>query len=883
MHLSKNRTTAATIATFLVLSIAVSLAFPVANAHSPPWSIPTWTYCTVSPNPIGVNQQALVIFWLSNYPITAQGAFGDRWTFTVEVTKPDGSKETLGPYKSDPVGGSYASYTPTQVGTYKFVAKFAGHTYTGQPLNPAYSTTAQAGYAYWNDTMQPSESEPYYLTVTEAQVQPYEETPLPEGFWTRPINGINRNWYLVASNWLSGAAQQYPIGGAGGTTTPYAYGSAPESPHIMWTRQYWDGGIMDYRYSSYQYYTGLSYEGYGLTPPIILNGRLYYNVNVNPRFGWYCVDLYTGETLFFHNTTGPVTGITYSGFDSTGAISGEALAFGQIYNYESPNQHGGFPYLWSTGNVGGLTGTDTSVWMMFDAFTGNYICSIGNTTQTERRGTRTITTGATGTAVYGKDGSILRYNIVNLGTTTPDYYLQVWNTSRALWVRQWTTNTWWMWRPYLNWTADGRNGFSLNASIPAVQGSIYAVRENEYIIGGTQGQNDERGIIQGNLWALNLKPAADGSITPTLLWNITFTPPLSANYTTLQSTAFAYHTMRLRGVYPEYGVFEFTQDWTRERYIYSLSTGQLLWKSEPELQWNMYGMNSVAYDGKLFGYGYSGQLIAYNITTGKILWNWTSGQRGFETWYENAPLSLACIADGKIYLYSSEHSPSVPLRRDAFLWCIDANTGELLWKSQCWPSGSPAIADGYLVTLNLFDNQIYCYGKGPSATTVSAPQNVITVGQSVMITGTVTDQTPSPEAKGTAAISDENMEEWMEYLYMQRPCPGNAKGVEVTLDALDPNGNFVHIGTVTSDITGAYGIKYTPEVPGTYQIIATFAGSKSYGSSFAQTYLGVDEAPPASPPPEYPQPIDNTMTIVYATIAIIITVVLVGILLLRKK
>ncbi len=37
------------------------------------------------------------------------------------------------------------------------------------------------------------------------------------------------------------------------------------------------------------------------------------------------------------------------------------------------------------------------------------------------------------------------------------------------------------------------------------------------------------------------------------------------------------------------------------------------------------------------------------------------------------------------------------------------------------PLETGAIADGYSVSLNGYDNQIYSVGRGPSATTVSAP------------------------------------------------------------------------------------------------------------------------------------------------------------------
>jgi hypothetical protein len=891
VKLSANRTTATLIAISLVLTITASLALPIANAHTPGWTVPTWTYVAVTNNPIGVNQQLNIVFWSDKYPPTSVGAYGDRWTFTVEVTKPDGSKDTLGPFTSDPIGTGNTVYTPTQIGNYTIVAKMAEHTLTGLPYPPG-TLGLYRGVDAVNDTYLASASDPLYVVVQEEQIQGWKETPLPTQFWTRPINAMNRYWACIAGNWLAGAAMTQ-----GPTNNINAYCTGPESAHVMWSKPFWAGGIMNGQYGDIGYQTS-HYSGLSFSPPIILNGKLYYNVGAHPREGWYCVDLYTGETEYFHNTTGSVspTGnqqLSGNQFDSEGSITGESLSFGQIYDYESPNQHGGFPYLWSTtsriigyNNIPGVGTTpiyDPS-WMMFDAFSGNFICYIGNTTQTEVRGSRMVTTGATGTNVYGKDGSILYYNIVNLGTATPAYYLQVWNSSRAIWYRvQYMTNQYWMWRPYLNYTFGGQYGFSLNASIPVVQGTVRAVREDQYIIGGTSGSNSENGVVQGNLWALNLKPASDGTITPTLLWNITFTPPSSAGN----------RTINMGTVDPEDGVFLFSCTQDRTWWGYSLATGQLLWgPSEHESQWNYYGMGSAIYQGNLYSYGSgmtAGELICYDIKTGVIKWKYEPVQEGFESPYGNYPLSLACIADGKLYLYDTEHSPTQPFWRGSCVRCVNASNGVELWKIS--HHGSVVVADGYLVGLNMWDNQIYCYGKGPSAVTVTASPEVSVNGDNVLIKGTVTDQCAGAKAlaekmgyvNGVPAIADESMQAWMEYLYMQQSMPTNATGVEVTLDTLDPNGNFVHIDTVTSDTSGMFKKLWTPEVPGEYTVIATFAGSASYYSSYAETAIGVSEAPAATAPPEYPQPIDYTMHFVGVGIAIIIAVAIVGVLILRKK
>jgi hypothetical protein len=438
----------------------------------------------------------------------------------------------------------------------------------------------------------------------------------------------------------------------------------------------------------------------------------------------------------------------------------------------------------------------------------------------------------------------------------------------------------------------------LNASIPDVQGTILAVREDQYVIGGTSGKNNGTYVLQGNLWALNLKPDSNGVINPTLLWNITYTPPQTAyNDAAVAGSSLSFGLMSGPTVDPEDGVFLFGEGITRRRWGYSLATGQLLWgptASEP--QFNYYGMSGSIYQGKLFSYGWGGELVAYDITTGKILWIYNATDIGFESPYGNYPLSITCIADGKLYLYSSEHSPTQPLWRGPNLRCINASNGAELWKilyfgGSLFAGNTAAIADGFLLALNFFDNQIYCFGKGPSATTVTVQDDVITEGSSVLIKGTVTDQAPGATemaqklgyVNGVPAISDEDQQAWMEYLYEQQSMPKNAKGVEVTLDTLDPNGNFIHIDTVTSDMSGGFKKLWTPEVPGEYTVIATFAGTKSYYSSYAQTYVGVLQAPPGSPAPEPEPPLPPfDMYILAATVAIIIAIAIATII-IRKR
>jgi hypothetical protein len=105
------------------------------------------------------------------------------------------------------------------------------------------------------------------------------------------------------------------------------------------------------------------------------------------------------------------------------------------------------------------------------------------------------------------------------------------------------------------------------------------------------------------------------------------------------------------------------------------------------------------------------------------------------------------------------------------------------------------------------------------------------------------------------------------------------------LSALDPNGNVVDLGSVTSDSGGLYKKLWTPTTAGEYTIYATFDGSNAYWGSYAETGLGVSAASTAtSSATENVQAApDSIPYVIGAAIAIIIAVAIATLLILRKR
>jgi hypothetical protein len=925
------------IALFLISSIAV--AVPLGAAEDRYYTSYVYVATGTGNRPTTLGDSVLLVAWTADMPpdigeisgvVSSPTGRAGWYDMQIKLWKPNNETEILDMPYSDPVGANYISYTPTEIGTYQIQALFP---YTEKTIVLGISTggsTYETGDTY---TYSAAESPIDTFEVVEEAQPKWIESPLVGAYWTRPLNDAARDWYVLAGNWLGGSANVYPPGSSGGNLSPYAYGESPESAHIIWSKPFYIGGIMDERHGDINFATA-HYQGTQFSPGFIVDGKIHYTPYYahTQSKGWEILDLYTGETLFKD-------------------LEATRPNMATNYIYESPNQHGGFLYLWETGGGGGfffggggsavevpevimlsdgkqpkagslpirtlpayeVNRTETpvtlgTVYKMIDAHTLNTLCYIANVS-------------TSGTQVYGKDGSILRYSTVNYGTSdSPNYYCRVWNASAGTMVASKSGTGSWQWRPAggdfgaedpyfgspgffqsfefnYNIVHDGNQMWWQNFSIPNISGgSIQCIREGELMVVGQTGSNTPEGVTQG--WEMGISLADDNKGQQ--LWKTTYTPPFVDTSKNITVSGMFTGGFALDGVYPEEGIMVFVESKQLKVWVYDLYTGSQLWETQPGdiSQYFFYSEGIKVVNGLVIVCGgYTGQLKAFNATTGVVEWVYNAEGIGEESPYGNYPVGDLVISDDKIYTSSWEHSYTHPIVRGYTLKCVNLTDGTEIWGGLDWGTGM-AIADGILVESNSLDNMIYAYGRGPSATTVTASPGASVHGSSVMITGTVTDETPSGRRntndlldwtlEGTPAISDEDMARWMAYIYMSQKKPTDAKGVEVVLETLDPNGNFYEIGTTTSDVEGNYGFAFTPEVPGTYQIFATFKGSRAYGPSADITYITVAEAPQASPTPTPAPPYGETAdsTILPATIGIIIAIIVVGvvvILMLRRR
>ncbi|MCW4006313.1 MAG: hypothetical protein NWF04_06950 [Candidatus Bathyarchaeota archaeon] len=888
-----NRNPTITIALMALLFASAFLAAaPSVSAHDPPWTIQRYAFVTAAPSTVGVNDPVAIVLWADMPPPTAYGALGDRWHgMTVDVTKPDGSVErVLDNADSDPVGGTYALYFPDMPGEYTIEFSFPE-----QVLELKGGTNS----VYVGDVFSAGHASTTFTVLAESPVEHFQEAQVPISYWTRPINENNQGWSSIASAWLGSDGTG---GFFGATYLKYnPYGRGPNTAHVSMTYPLSWGGIVGGDHAvndQISFYSGTQYQ-LKFSYPIIMYGNVYFALpenNANSGNGIACVDLRTGETEWVNPDF-------------------NTLMMGQLYDFESGNQHGvtGI-YLWARGTavgtgitnpgeeaVAALSGSyppgsslgavsasndrtaqvNAAAWVAIDPQTGNVLFNLTNV--------------PSGTQAYGPMGEWLIYGLGGPGDGSMTYLTQ-WNNTKlpgidaGTGIGQWrpgnsnyNMSTAYDWNVtlsqvlYSQTDEIGGSGFGVTSSYDPETGlyttppTILRVFPGNLILGQSSGMQQTPGTSAGilgtpdpfTLWAINLDPArADiGDV----LWLKQYPAP-AGNI-----------TINIGPADGESNVFTLYYKQTRQWLGFDMLTGNQIWgPTESENQWNFYtgttGLTSpigIGYE-HMYVAGYGGVLYAYDLNTGNLDFTFgndindpTNSTYTAETVYGQYPTQVAAVADGKVYLVEEEHSLGSPAYRGAKTRCVDALTGELLWDIYgicSWQSN--AVADGYYTWLNYNDMTIYAMGPGPSATTVDVKNNVVSMGQSVEIVGTVTDQTPQADLQGTPAVSDADQGEQMQYLIQHTvDKPTDITGVPVTLYTTDSSGNKEQIAQVMSTGTGGiFHYLWTPQHEGEYVITAEFAGSQAYGPSSAETAIGVVSAASPSVPPTTASPTAPTPT-----------------------
>lgn len=853
------------IALILIFAIAAPIiAMQTASAQSS--SIKTYPFINATPNPMQVGTETLLHLGISRPLLLAtQG-----WTgLTVTVTKPDDTTQTLGPFTTDSTGGTGTVLVPDQIGTYYLQTNFPAQwfNYTG--------SDGRGGQVSVSVYLEASTSEKLPLVVQEEPLQYWPGIPLPTEYWTRPIDSQAREWATISGSWLD-ANRRLPS---------YApYNDGPETAHVLWAKPETTGGLVGgaldnaLTLSDNSYEMGDAYEG-KFSSRLIIDGKLYYNKYAGPSIGavdprreYTCIDLHTGEEIW-----------------SRVLLNNLTLSRGQTMYWDTYDFHGVYDYLWAS--VG-------STWYAFDPFNGDLVY--------------TLTNVPSGTVTYGPKGEILIYTI-NLAHG----WMTLWNSTNIpeLYAStEYGSMGFAQWRPYdktinaqepINTPINplGLTGYMWNKSIPVANpGFVNYLYPTDRLLCSDLVQERPSpattGISQIRFWGIDLSYGHEGAILYDKTWN------------TPSSWVEGNQTAVFEAVSPESkgGVFVIGSRDNRQHYGFSTETGDYLWVTDPEIYLNWYGIGGIGGErppmiayGKLISTGIGGIVYAYDTTTGQRVWTYNATDLYQETLFSNNWwLYPVFITDGKIYLGNLEHSPVNPIPRGGPFVCLDVATGaevfrvDGMFRQTLW-GGLAIIGDSIIATQDTYDCRIYAIGKGPTATTVSAPNSGVKLGDSIVLSGTVTDISPGTMdyalkarfPNGVPAVSDTSMSEWMLYVYKQFERPMSATGVNVTLSVIDANNNFREIGTTTSTADGFFTYNWKPDIEGPYTVYANFNGTASYYSSYAVSSFVVDSAPT---PTQNAETIGNNndavLAVTYAAIAIIVAIIVVGVaivLLIKRR
>jgi hypothetical protein len=766
-----------------------------------------------TPNPVGVNQIFTINLWVTPPP-SAERFLKD---YLVVIQKPDGSTDTVSidSYVAD--GTAWFPYLADQVGEWKLQFHFIGMYnppgyYSDGEYDP--DVEIQGSMYYEGDYYRPTKTPVQTLTVQEEFVWSWPLIDTPTDYWTRPINVDRREWASIAGNypWM-GEADNGEWSGNPDWYGPYI--TAPHTSHIAWKRQTDVAGIWGGE--------GGVYAEIGSTrlPNVIFMGRVYDTYPV-PGIGNVagCFDLRTGEVYYEIPTA--EGGVTPNRIAWSQDISGSVPGAGADDEAE-----GDLIAVDSTSNP--------EVLYKIDPYTGEV--DDFDLTNDEGDGPGRIVAYLNG--VY--------WSIRDTGNTAVRNWMEdhYWtdtdiNTKNGLptYLVKWEVD------PNTNNFANrvlSNQSFTL---CPSYRGSAWPPASRWRFYGRFGAPDlDYKGGFTGIARRFFDNAVWGGSAlgvsltTGKVVWERFFeNAPYSPRTTVSEDGTF---------------VICFNQG---EVVGLDIETGDIKWTNKDNSYpfGGFWGYDEAAAYGNAYFWSYDG-VQAFDLQTGVEVWHYNDPAVPFETTYTGADgeecysfNGAGFVMDNLVVTRNSEHTQTAPFTRGWSTHAIDAHTGELVWKLPNAMDIGPA-ADGYLFLNNDYDGYLYCVGKGKSETTVEGPKTAVPKGSAVMITGTVLDL--SPAQPGTPCVSDDSMDIQMGYLHMQYPIGGLYNdqvidGVEVMLTAFDEAGNYIDIGTTTTNgYYGSFGHAWTPPDEGTYEILAQFAGSESYGSSGAATKVVVGAAP----------------------------------------
>ncbi len=732
MNLNKNKiltktTTNKSIAIFLTFLMVISSALIILPTISAQYTkMPdrdTMTGVGVTPSLVGAGQGVIINILVYPGPsgptyegqtlvqLVNEGQAAGFANVSVTITSPDGTKDTFKPIdislhnlgidepgRMQIVGHLMFDYIPTMVGNYSITANFPGQTYTTDHVS---DTIKLSVYYKPSSSITPTILQVQDDWVTGGLIDGSPWSPLPENYWENPVQTDNREWYAIAGDWVQGEYNRL-----GSNYNPYS--TAPNSPHILYSRQIADSGLIGGIWGSQPLaqssgqYGGLSYT----SDPIIEGGKIYRN----HRAGYFeCVDLRTGVRLW----------------EAPGSVS---LAQRLDLPFQTEAQvHEGAISSWLWGGITYSTsGKGTDKWYRYSTFNGDLLQTITNVPKDL-------------SWVGFDDGDPIVWCVQSVGnggnlwnTTLPLKipYLNLikWNFSQLVTTQVYAQST------SSNWNA----GIMWNVS--AMQDDFVSIGDSNFRAPVAMAYRDANVVVVRNPNAMQIMAGYDYT-TGAFLWK--------NNATVLNIDILA------QGVSTsDNGPMIMLDSGSNTHVAYDVKTGQEIWRaSRGELPWSQVPAYTYVYDnGTWFTGSFDGYVRAYNIHDGSQIWTSDFAGKNNENVVGTNPFNGRSIgADGKLYYSSSTEYQLMPRTRFQHLVCINETTGKFIWDL---PIGiAPrAIAQGYLLGEDIDNGIQYVLGKGKTSMTVSAPDMGVELGRSVMITGTVMDQ--SPGKPNTPAISD---------------------------------------------------------------------------------------------------------------------------------